>query len=663
MRALAAIALCAACGDNQHGTGVPLAQTANVAVLAHQDDDLIFMQPDLPEAIQRGEGLTNVYITAGNDKKGPDRANPRYTGLMAAYGAIAGDHDWFCGWIELAGHVAQHCRLERENISLVFLAYPDGGIHGENPGSLRSLWEGRTQRATTVADRTTSYDREELIATVAAILATAHPSTIHTLDLPATHGRDHSDHLIVGALTGMAALRLDYEPTLFAHRGYDGTGEPANRSGAMLAAAVKNMSYYEACVYGCGECGGPCDQIDHSHRAWIASRYALGFRKQAHGKLVAQSGQCLGTAGLVACDVAPIWTLADRTLSTAGQCLAADATIGACDRWLYDDEGHLWSALPPAILPEIGDRRMRCLNANDDGTLGSEGCGGPDAYAWTWAPELVTTPKPFSASGRAVRIGDIDGDGYGDLCTVDAGSLICALGLGNGEFTAPRTIAPLDIDPQSLAIGDIDGDGVMDACGRNPTGVVCAGSGMFTASFGSDASAATAASIRIEHGNVCGITSQGVVCTPGGSSFQPDIVSAFPAPADPLIPGSLDHDLATDWCTLTQAGPWCGVRSENAVSTDGMPWAWSLKKQVDLPPTEPALVDLADIDGDGAAALCAVYGNDVGCARSNLHGFGPHTIVARFPSAPVAVWFGDLDGDGRADVCADLGRSVSCALL
>ena len=72
--------------------------------------------------------------------------------------------------------------------------------------------------------------------------------------------------------------------------------------------------------------------------------------------------------------------------------------------------------------------------------------------------------------------------------------------------------------------------------------------------------------------------------------------------------------------------------------------------------------DLADIDGNGAAALCAVYGKDVGCARSTLHGFGPHTVVASFPVAPNAVWFGDLNGDGRADVCADLGARISCAL-
>src|SRR3954447_23309234 len=115
MRALVLMLLIAACGDNQHGTGVPLATAHDLVVVAHEDDDLLFMQPDLIEAVRRGTGMTNVYVTAGNGSHGASAANPRYAGLMQAYGEAVGDHDWFCGWIQIAGHEAQHCRLEAEN--------------------------------------------------------------------------------------------------------------------------------------------------------------------------------------------------------------------------------------------------------------------------------------------------------------------------------------------------------------------------------------------------------------------------------------------------------------------------------------------------------------------------------------------------------------------
>jgi hypothetical protein len=170
VRQLIAAALCvafAACGDNDLGPGVPLAPGRDLVLIAHQDDDLLFMQPDVIEAVRRGNGVTNVYVTAGNDNKGPGAANPRYQGLKEAYGAAAGDMNWDCGWIEVDGHVAQHCRLAAENVSLLFLAYPDGGEEGQFSGSLLQLWNGTITSSTTVADRTAVYDQAGLIATIA----------------------------------------------------------------------------------------------------------------------------------------------------------------------------------------------------------------------------------------------------------------------------------------------------------------------------------------------------------------------------------------------------------------------------------------------------------------------------------------------------------------
>ena len=101
---VALVVLLAACGDNQHGDGPPLAEARDLTVIAHEDDDLLFMQPDLIEAIEHGTGITNVYVTAGNGTKGTSAANPRYAGLMAAYGRAANDTAWDCGWIRIAGH-------------------------------------------------------------------------------------------------------------------------------------------------------------------------------------------------------------------------------------------------------------------------------------------------------------------------------------------------------------------------------------------------------------------------------------------------------------------------------------------------------------------------------------------------------------------------------
>ena len=698
MRALLVVALiAAACGDNQHGEGVPLANAHDLVVIAHEDDDLLFMQPDLIEVVRGGGGMTNVYVTAGNGTKGPPAANPRYAGLMAAYGTVANDQAWFCGWIEIAGHTAQHCRLEAENISLVFLAYPDGGIQGQLAHSLLSLWEGTSTQVTTIADRTTTYTREGLIDTVAEIVRQVHPRVVHTLDLTAGHGRDHSDHMIVGALTALALARTEHqhEPELIAYRGYDMATEPQNKLGGIYDDALNILSYYEACAASCGtECGKSCGNIDQAHRTWLGRRYAIGFRKNASGRLRV-GGQCLAGASLASCDAAPIWTLHHGMLHTPDGCLtvgtAGALSITECsdipaERFFSDDEGHLWSGVPPDTGPDLDYAHLRCVIPNADGTVNSAVCGGVDAPRWQWAPELASTARSalgFAESGRSVRIGDVTGDGLGDLCAVTAAGLMCAPGLGDGTFGAAIRIdsadAPLAIDPQSLTLGDLDGDGVADACGRDAQGVLCARSTSqfaavrFTPQFAdADAAMATTCSLRITDANgdgvanVCGIAAEGVVCSPGGTSFSTQIRSSWPDPTNVVLPSDLDGDHHADWCSLTADGPACGISAETSITTDGVPWGFAFNGVVETVPGDPALVDIADIDGDGDGDLCAPPGDGtIGCARSQGHGFGPRATVAVLPDGATvtALWLGDLDGDGRADACVDLGDQIACALL
>lgn|GEM_PF-1248001 len=691
-----AVCLLLGCGDNLIGGSVQLAHTHDLDVVAHQDDDLLFMQPDVIEAVRRGTGVTNLYITAGNGQKGTDAANPRYAGLKAAYGDAANDHAWDCGWITVREHPIQHCRLEAENVSLLFLAYPDGGKYGELHHSLLRLWEGSIENATTVADRTTVYSRSELIETVAAIMRTVAPATVRTLDLAASHGYDHSDHMIVGALTGLALARTNLDPELLTYRGYNIASEPVNKLPAVIASVHDVLAHYEACATNCGAaCGSPCTKIDASHDTWLARRYAVGFRNRARGQLRSGS-QCLTGAGLGACATAPSFSFAHGQLAFGSGCLAIDDSgtpvFATCEndnpaqRFLFDDEDHLWSGLAPETGPLLDYAHMRCVVPKADNTVTTETCGGPDAARWQWAPALVYTPRAqlgFTATGRAVRLGDLDGDGLADLCAITATGLLCAPGRGDGTFAPSVRIdnpaAPLAIDPQSLTIGDLDRDGLPDACGRDSAGVLCALSSAhfsttrFTSNFSdSDARATTSSSLAIADadGNgtndLCGIAAAGVLCTAGLAAFdKTELRSSWPAISSAVLPRDLDGDHQTDWCALTDIGPACGLAAETALSTDGVPWGFSMNNVIDTFLAGPDLTDIADIDGDGDGDLCSPIDGAIGCARSNGRGFGPRTTVAVLPDGVTvrALWLGDLDGDGRADACVDLGDQIACAML
>ena len=681
MRRLFAAALCiafAACGDNDLPTGQPLARGRDLVLIAHQDDDLLFMQPDVIEAVRRGDGVTNVYVTAGNDNKGPGESNPRYQGLKEAYGSAANDMNWDCGWIDVNGHTAQHCRLAAENVSLLFLAYPDGGEEGQFPGSLLQLWNGTVKSATTVATRTAVYDQASLIATISQIIEDVQPDVIRTLDVTSNHGHDHVDHEIVGALALIALAQTTQHPDVVSYRGYDIVNEPINKSGAIFDEVHSILGRYEACVAKCAPCGTSCTTIDATHDKWLGRRYAFGYRRDGIGRL-AQNGTCLYADGQLGdCAGAPVWSL-DRAgeLVAGGSCLTTlpggstnvlDCNGDPDQHWFFDDEGHLWSAAAPAPQANMEFAHLNCLTPT-----GVALCGMGNAPAWQLLPLLATTSRAsigIAASGRAVRLGDLTGDGLADLCSVDAnGTLACATGDGAGHFGPAVTVATLAIDPDSLTIGDIDGDGRPDACGRSDAGTICAlaangfASTQLTATFGvNDSRPDTSSSLQVAAKSVCGADATGVTCATAKLGFESALLSAWPG-ADAIVwPGDLDGDGSPDWCSTGSAGIACGVAAEASVTTDGIPWMYANGGTAESVPGDPALTAVADIDGDGNADLCAVIGNDVQCARSQGRGFGPLATVMTAPSAPVAVWLGDLDGDGRADTCVDLGSEIACAI-
>src|SRR5262249_50279523 len=149
--------------------------------------------------------------------------------------------------------------------------------------------------------------------TLAEIERETQPATIHTLEVASTHGRDHSDHMLVGALAVLATSRAQSHATLISYRGYDTVSEQVDRSRAVYQAAFEIFAHYEACATGCAPCGEACKTIDPPHDVWLHRRYAVGFRAQIGGVLASASG-CVtaaadGSVALGDCNTAQTWQL------------------------------------------------------------------------------------------------------------------------------------------------------------------------------------------------------------------------------------------------------------------------------------------------------------------------------------------------------------------
>jgi len=633
MRRLAVLASFAlACGDNVVPEGLPLEKTTDLIVVAHVSDDLLFMQPDVLDVARRG-GVTAVYLRSGAHAD---------DGALAAYAYAAGSDDWRCGHITIADQFAMHCRLVTQNISLVFVDAPEH-------------------------------------ATLVRILRVTEPAIVRTLEVSETHGTDDPQHPDAGRRTIVALADVQRGVDLIAYRGTNTADEPPNKLTPVYDASVAMLARYEACATGCAECGEACTAIEQQHVDWLLRRYAISFRRSGGGRL-RLSNACLDTdLAMQTCATAPTWTLDDAgELRNGDICLAVNAggqlttarCLGGIDlHWFVDDEGHIISAAG----------QLRCLTSRDD-VARLEPCSATNDPKWELVPEARVTDRTLlgiTATGRDVRLADVTGDQWADLCAIEVDQLLCGQGNGLGEFRPANRLdwpeAPLLIEPKSLVFGDIDGDGKTDACGRNTNGILCAtAASHFMAAPWSPAFAdpaalpTTDASLTAVDADgdgiaeICGIDQDGLQCVNSTSTM---LLSSWPDDDAVVWFGELDGDAQADWCAATDTGPACAVRAQEAITTDGAPWGYSKDGTVEITPATTATVALADIDRDGRADLCTLRDDRIVCARSQGRALGPRSTIAILPNQTTAsaLWLGDLDGDGRADPCVDTGPSIICA--
>jgi GlcNAc-PI de-N-acetylase len=223
-------------------------------IVAHQDDDVLFMNPDIQRSIDAGHAVTTVYLTAGAPESG-DISREREAGVMAAYALMAGVRD---NWTPLDDKPVRELSLAgRPHVHLVFFRLPEGSIPGDvlppAGSNLRTLWSGGAQTITAV-DGSATYTRDGLVAALADVIRRFHPETISTLDSSGLNGTgqdpsgigmvfsynghcdfyDNSDHYY-SALFALAAERAYRRPhQLLRYRAYNIGDEVPNVFGLDL---------------------------------------------------------------------------------------------------------------------------------------------------------------------------------------------------------------------------------------------------------------------------------------------------------------------------------------------------------------------------------------------------------------------------------------------
>lgn len=243
-------------------------------IVAHEDDDLLFINPDTQNALRDGHCVRTIYLTAGDAGNDNYYWLSREQGSEAAYSTMLGSNALWVRRIVQIGpqQYIQVSHPEKDyRATLIFLHLPDGNLAGSGfprygYESLARLEAGDITNIETV-DAHSSYSASQLIDTLVQLIRTYQPEEIHTQSTHAAKGyADHSDHMAVGRYTKKALTAYESEQSEDATQirikyyvGYPVSGMPVNIKGEDLthkeAPWFAYSKYDGAVCHAMAECG------------------------------------------------------------------------------------------------------------------------------------------------------------------------------------------------------------------------------------------------------------------------------------------------------------------------------------------------------------------------------------------------------------------------
>ena len=184
-------------------------------IVAHEDDDLLFLSPDLIRSIDAGDCVRTIYVTAGDAGSDEFYWLGRQQGAQAAYSEMTGSRE---GWIQHIvkmtdeGYATVYNLRGNSKISLIFMHLPDGNINGggfraSSFENLQKLMNDQINLVSSV-DKESRYTKHDLKVAMAELIQIYDPETIRTQSqFTGKAYRDHSDHMAVGSLVSSSLER------------------------------------------------------------------------------------------------------------------------------------------------------------------------------------------------------------------------------------------------------------------------------------------------------------------------------------------------------------------------------------------------------------------------------------------------------------------------
>lgn len=213
---------------------------SRLTLVAHPDDDLLFLNPDVASDIQAGHTTWVIYLTAGNvvtGAAGMPYADQRIQGVRAAYARAAkvtgpaavwnyqlitlpGGRSIATNWLQGAPHV---------HLAFTFVSAAAGADNGD----LYRMWTNPAHAATPIDGRP-SYTKSTFTAMLREFITHVNPDFLRITDPSGQVIGDNIDHTYAGkfaaaanlnAVTGTVTRRMD------SYFGYAAGNFPSNSGG------------------------------------------------------------------------------------------------------------------------------------------------------------------------------------------------------------------------------------------------------------------------------------------------------------------------------------------------------------------------------------------------------------------------------------------------
>jgi len=236
-----------------------------MSIWAHYDDDLIFGNPTLQEAMSAGECIRSVFLTASDAGRGMEYSKGRELGILRAYNVMRGEEGF---WAErpvtlLSGAVLSQWSPENDpDITVSFLRLPDGNITGDGFAatgyvSLPELLAGLIPDMTPITGAP-ALTSETMVASLAELIHAYDPARLLT-HVPAAAAKfaagDHPDHGATGMYARAAWQRAGFPAAEVRYAvGYPSEWFDINVTGDTLTGKIAAFRVYAAqdSVVACG---------------------------------------------------------------------------------------------------------------------------------------------------------------------------------------------------------------------------------------------------------------------------------------------------------------------------------------------------------------------------------------------------------------------------